>query len=487
MKTNKESFKKFVTYAITLMMMLSIMAIPLDSYGLNGGKMMVALKTFNGKYLCAENGGGSTLTANRDKIGEWETFQLIDLGKGYIALKGSNGDYVSVSNDGKDVYVDRDEINRKETFRLVRLNNNKVALEAYNDHYLCAEDGGGGKVVADREKVGSWETFELIEIQDDQVDFEKCKLTATPEDRSISFTWTKPSSTKNIIGYNLYRGTASGRQSSTPVTDFPIEGTSYTDKNVESETTYYYVVKVVYKNKTLGPASNEVKVVLKSRITLSAKTEEEGVRLLWNKQNDTNNIIGYNLYRGTASGKQSSTPVTDFPIEGMSYIDKNIENNTTYYYILKAVYRDKTLGSASNEVAVKSGSMKKNIILEVGSKYMFVNGQRKEIDPGKGTTMIIKDGRTFLPIRSVIEAMGGEVEWNASDKRVDIYLKNNKIYLWIGSKTARVNGVSRESDVAPYISDSGRTMLPLRFIVENLGCEADWDGVTKSVTIKMPK
>jgi hypothetical protein len=487
MKRMDGNFKRFMAYVIILMMMVSIMAIPLDSYGLDRGKVTVAIKTFNGKYLCAENGGGSTLTANRDKIGEWETFQLINLGKGYVALKGCNGEYVRVSNDGKEVYVDSDEINRKETFRLVNQKNNKIALEAYNDHYLCAEGGGGGKVVADREKVGSWETFELVEVENDSIDLQKCELKATPGEKSISFTWTKPRSTKNLVGYNLYRGTASGRQSDIPVTDFPIEGTSYTDKNVKNNTTYYYVVKAVYKDETVGPASNEVKVIMRSRITLSAKTGDEGIRLSWNKPNDANNIIGYNLYRGTASGKQSSTPVTDFPIEGTSYTDKNVENNTKYYYILKSVYRDDTLGIASNEVAVKSESMNNNIVLEVGSKYMYVDGRRKEIEPGKGTTMTIKNGRTFLPIRSVIEAMGGDVDWNASDQRVDIYLKDDKIYLWIGNKTARVNGRSKESDVAPYISDSGRTMLPLRFIVENLGCEADWDGVTKRVTIKMPK
>ena len=115
---------------------------------------------------------------------------------------------------------------------------------------------------------------------------------------------------------------------------------------------------------------------------------------------------------------------------------------------------------------------------------MFVNHNKTEIDPGKRTVMIIKNGRTFLPIRTVIEAMGGQVEWRESDKRVSIFLKNTKLYLWIGNKNAKVNGSNLETDVAPYISDSGRTMLPLRFIAENLDCDVDWDGLTKEVTIK---
>lgn len=474
--------KRFIAYALVLMMLLPLMVFPDYAYGRDNTIDLFSIKTFNGKYLCAEDGGGSTLSADRDNIGEWEKFQIIDLGRGNIALKSYNGYYVSASTDEKNIYVDANEIGRRQTFELIILDNNKVALKTYYKNYICAEDGGGGKVVADRTEIGDWESFELIKSQESNPD--KCKLTANPSDKSVTFTWSKPINTKNVIGYNLYRGTASGKQSSTPITDFPIEGTSYTDNNLKSGITYYYILKPVYKDKTLGPASNEVSVMLKSSITLSAKTADNGISLSWNKPRDSSNVLGYNIYRGTASGKQSSTPITDFPIEGISYVDKNVENNKTYYYILKPVYKDKTLGEPSNEVVIKSNFKGKTIVLEVGSKYMYVNGQKQEIDPGKGTVVIIKNGRTFLPIRAVIEAMGGEVEWDQYDKKVSIYLKNNKIYLWIGEKIAKVNGVNKESDVAPYISDSNRTMLPLRFIVENLDCEVEWDGVTKRVTIK---
>jgi len=33
---------------------------------------------------------------------------------------------------------------------------------------------------------------------------------------------------------------------------------------------------------------------------------------------------------------------------------------------------------------------------------------------------------------------------------------------------------------------SGRTMLPVRFVAENLGCKVDWNGATKSITITYP-
>lgn len=478
-------YKITIAYVLVFLLLASLMIFPEYSYGDKDVKYLVAIKTVNGKYLCAEDGGGNIVNATRDKIGDWETFEVVDLRRGNIALKSYKGDYVRVTKDGEGIYADSDDIGNRETFQLELLKNNKVAFKTHDKKYICAEDGGGGKVVANRDKVGSWESFELVKVEQPKSD--KSVLTAKPNDKGITFTWTKPDNIKNIIGYNLYRGTASGKQSSTPITDFPIESTSYTDYNINSDTTYYYILKAVYRDDSLGTASNEVSAKLLPKMNLKARTAENGVYLSWDRPSDFRNIIGYYLYRSTSSGKQSSTPITDFPVEGTSYNDKNVKSNTTYYYTLKPVYKDNILGAVSNEVSVKSGSNTLNIVLEVGSKYMYVNGQRKEIDPGKGTNVIIKNGRTFLPIRAVIEAMGGEVEWRQSDKRVSIYHKDSVIHLWIGDKIAKVNGSNKETDVAPYISDSDRTMLPLRFIAENLDCDVEWDGLNKTVNITMKR
>lgn len=478
-----KKIKGCINYVLPLLILLLLLTCFPD-YGHSNDNMieMFSFKTSDGYYFCAEDGGGNIITADRDEIGSWEKFHIINLGRGYVAIKSYDGYYLSASKDEKSILVEDTEVDKRQRFKLIELDDNKVALKTYYDKYICAEDGGGAKLVANRTKIGEWESFELIKSQ--EINFnDKCNLIAKTDDKSVTFAWSKPSNTKNVIGYNLYRATSSGKQSNTPVTDFPIEGTSYTDKNLEVDTRYHYIVKAVYKDKTLGTASNELSVILKSNITLSAKAVNDGIYLSWNKPRYSSNIIGYNIYRGTSSGKQSNTPITDFPIEGTSYTDKNIDSNETYYYILKAVYKDKTLGEPSSEVSVVS-SFGKTIVLQVGSKYMYVNGIRTRIDSGKGTEVIIKNGRTFLPIRSVIENMGGKVKWDQSDKKISIYLNNHKIYLWIGDKSAKVNGKSKETDVAPYISNSNRTMLPLRFIVENLDCEVDWDGLTKKVTIK---
>ena len=42
------------------------------------------------------------------------------------------------------------------------------------------------------------------------------------------------------------------------------------------------------------------------------------------------------------------------------------------------------------------------ISLQIGNPQMSVNGVEKEIDPGRGTTPILQNDRTLLPIRAIV-------------------------------------------------------------------------------------
>ncbi|NPV91357.1 MAG: hypothetical protein HPY50_11370 [Firmicutes bacterium] len=216
-------------------------------------------------------------------------------------------------------------------------------------------------------------------------------------------------------------------------------------------------------------------------VQLTAAASGQSIVLTWTVPTTATGLSGYYIYRGTSPGGESAQPLRDFPITGTTFTDTSASSGT-YYYIVKPVFNSTTPGAASNEASatVPAGV---TIILYVGQPTMTVNGVSKEIDPGQGTAPVLVDGRVFVPIRAIVEAMGGTVGYTAAEKKVSITLGSTAIDLWIGQTTARVNGVMKNLDVAPYISDTGRTMLPLRFVTENLGCQVAWESATQKVTI----
>jgi acetyl esterase/lipase len=121
------------------------------------------------------------------------------------------------------------------------------------------------------------------------------------------------------------------------------------------------------------------------------------------------------------------------------------------------------------------------IILKIGSPTMTVNGDIKPIDEN-GTVPVIQDNRTLLPVRAVVEAMGGTVTWNAENQTATLACGGNTIRLIVGGNSAYLNDISQELDVAPVIINN-RTMLPIRFIAESFGFSVVWDAAAAAVTI----
>ncbi len=102
------------------------------------------------------------------------------------------------------------------------------------------------------------------------------------------------------------------------------------------------------------------------------------------------------------------------------------------------------------------------------------------------TPAYIKNERTMVPLRGIFEAVGAKVSWD-NDKKVAI-VANKKddavgfIFLYIGSDIAYINGEEKALEAPAEISNDS-TMVPLRFIMENLGANVQWDADTYTVNI----
>lgn len=220
-----------------------------------------------------------------------------------------------------------------------------------------------------------------------------------------------------------------------------------------------------------------------NKISLNAQAGVGFVKLYWNKITNSRGVSGYNIYKASSPGAQPEQPAARTSANQLTYIDTNVQNGMTYYYIVKPVFADQTIGTPSNEVLASPKESSGTIQLTINNPVMSGNGLKKQIDQGYSTAPVIKDGRTFLPIRAVIDEMGGNIEWDGNQRKVTTLFDGRTVELWIGSQKARVNGTDKITDAAPYISATGRTMLPLRIVGESLGCDVTWNDATKSVTI----
>ncbi|MDF1615927.1 stalk domain-containing protein [Petrocella sp. FN5] len=98
----------------------------------------------------------------------------------------------------------------------------------------------------------------------------------------------------------------------------------------------------------------------------------------------------------------------------------------------------------------------------------------------------IKEDRTMVPIRAVVEALGTEeVIWNEEDRTATIVLGPKSTTFKIDSVNYWVNNEEKTMGVAPTIVN-GRTMLPLRVIAEELAFDVNYNPLIRTVAINNP-
>ena len=96
--------------------------------------------------------------------------------------------------------------------------------------------------------------------------------------------------------------------------------------------------------------------------------------------------------------------------------------------------------------------------------------------------MIVENGVTLVPLKSIIDAFGAVGEWNAAAKTATVTNTLHRIVFTIDSTTYTVDGATKTLQLAPRIQ-SDRTMIPLRAISEAFGAQVDYIAATNTGTI----
>jgi trimeric autotransporter adhesin len=127
----------------------------------------------------------------------------------------------------------------------------------------------------------------------------------------------------------------------------------------------------------------------------------------------------------------------------------------------------------------KVNEVKQKVQMAVNKKSLTVNGKAMSID--QAPTLVGE--HTMVPVRLLVEAMGGQVDWRDEDRRVTVRRGDHLIDMWIESKQLVIDGTAVQTEAAPIILNE-RTMLPLRLIAESLGWKVGWDAKTMSITLE---
>jgi N-acetylmuramoyl-L-alanine amidase len=107
---------------------------------------------------------------------------------------------------------------------------------------------------------------------------------------------------------------------------------------------------------------------------------------------------------------------------------------------------------------------------------LYLNG--KLLDSQEDPQIV--DKSTLVPVRVVAEGLGYKVEWNQSLKQINIQDELTQITLTVDSLSANVNGSVMQLETAATITNKV-TMVPIRFVAENLGLQVYYDKPTKAV------
>jgi outer membrane protein assembly factor BamB len=167
---------------------------------------------------------------------------------------------------------------------------------------------------------------------------------ATGAAGSVDLSWTAPA---GAATYNVYMGTAAGRENVVPVKT-GVTGTTTKVPNLTPGTTYYFTIKAVGPD-GFSAASNEVSATPHNPApptSLDATAQVGGVSLTWTASSEA---LSYNVYMGTAAGAESSTPIAS-GVTANAYSVTGLTPGVTYYFTVKSIAYGAT-SVASNEAS----------------------------------------------------------------------------------------------------------------------------------------
>ncbi|MCP3778447.1 N-acetylmuramoyl-L-alanine amidase family protein [Paenibacillus sp. MZ03-122A] len=111
---------------------------------------------------------------------------------------------------------------------------------------------------------------------------------------------------------------------------------------------------------------------------------------------------------------------------------------------------------------------------------LFLDGKRVEAPADAKPEMV--NGKIMVPLRVVGEQLGYQFKWEPQAYKISIQKNSTDMSMYVGRTSADVNGKTVSLDAPPVLRGNS-TMVPLRFVGEQMGLKVDWNNKSKSVNL----
>ncbi|AEI42073.1 copper amine oxidase N-terminal domain-containing protein [Paenibacillus mucilaginosus] len=116
--------------------------------------------------------------------------------------------------------------------------------------------------------------------------------------------------------------------------------------------------------------------------------------------------------------------------------------------------------------------------MKIGGSELMIDDKTVVMD----TAPYMSGTHTYIPLRYLAEAIGAEVKWEEAARTIRVMTGGNTATFWIDKDYMELNG-EPQAIGSPVMMKDGRTQVPLRFITELLGWDVKWNESDWSITL----
>jgi chitodextrinase len=271
--------------------------------------------------------------------------------------------------------------------------------------------------------------------------------------KTVALEWTAATDNQAVSGYEIYVNN---------ILVGTVDGTEYLVEGLKEYTKYNITIRakddagnVSEYSRPLDIRTLDITAPTKPSQLTASNITTNSVRLHWTAATDQVGVTHYLIYNGAAL-------IHTMPATKTAFVVSNLKPAITYRLSVKARDAAGNLSEASNVVNVQAKRA-----MNIVGKSISIDG--KPLNLGPGVEPMNLKGSLMVPFRPIFETLGLRVSYNATSKVIEANKNGYVLRMKLNSAVANVNNKANKTMPVAPTSIKGTTMVPLRFVAEELG------------------